>query len=159
MSNSFSAPLEQWLLQHVFGGIAYPAPSVHYVAAFTVAPQFVGGGTEVTGGGYVRMQVTFTAPQGTPPSVQNAQPVQWAAATASWGIIGSVAIMDAATAGNILASALLVDPADGVTPVAKQIDQGDIFRIGMGALSVGFTSPSTPPISVFPGTVMTAAVA
>ena len=48
----FSDYLEDKVLDHVFGGTAYTAPSTLYVALYTVAPTDTGGGTEVSGGGY-----------------------------------------------------------------------------------------------------------
>jgi hypothetical protein len=34
----FSDYLEDKVLDHVFGGVAYTAPTTHYVALYTVAP-------------------------------------------------------------------------------------------------------------------------
>ena len=57
----FSDYLEDKVLDHVFGGNAYTAPSTLYVALYTVAPSIfrfnsgdLGGGTEVSGGSYAR---------------------------------------------------------------------------------------------------------
>ena len=50
----FSDYLEDKVLDHVFGGTAYTAPSTLYVALYTVAPTDTGGGTEVLGRGYSR---------------------------------------------------------------------------------------------------------
>ena len=44
----FSDYLEDKVLDHVFGGVAYTQPTKH-VALYTVAPTDTGGGTEVTG--------------------------------------------------------------------------------------------------------------
>ena len=46
----FSDYLEDKVLDRVFGGNAYTAPSTLYVALYTVAPTDTGGGTEVSGG-------------------------------------------------------------------------------------------------------------
>ena len=48
---AFSDYLEDKVLDHVFGGNAFTAPSTLYVT-FTVAPSDTGGGTEVSGGAY-----------------------------------------------------------------------------------------------------------
>ena len=50
----FSDYLEDKVLDHVFGGTAYTAPTTLYVALYTVAPTDTGGGTEVSGGAYAR---------------------------------------------------------------------------------------------------------
>ena len=57
---SFSDYLETKVLDHVFAGTAYTAPSTLYVALFTAAPSDSGGGTEVSGGGYARQTIAFT---------------------------------------------------------------------------------------------------
>ena len=49
----FSDYLENKVVGHVFGGAAYTAPATLYVALYTSAPSDTGGGTEVSGGGYV----------------------------------------------------------------------------------------------------------
>ena len=56
--SGFSDYLEDKVLDHVFGGNAYTAPTTLYVALYTVAPSDTGGGTEVSGGGYARQTST-----------------------------------------------------------------------------------------------------
>ncbi len=56
----FSDYLEDKVLEHVFGGNSYTAPGTHYVALYTSALTDTGGGTEVSGGGYVRKAGSFT---------------------------------------------------------------------------------------------------
>ena len=68
----FSDYLEDKVLDHVFGGNAYTAPSTLYVALYTVAPTDTGGGTEVSGGAYARQTATFTV-SGTDPQQQVTQ--------------------------------------------------------------------------------------
>ena len=58
--SGFSDYLEDKVLEHVFGGNAFTAPSTLYVALYTVAPSDTGGGTEVSGGAYARQTGTFT---------------------------------------------------------------------------------------------------
>ena len=57
---SFTNFLETEILDHVFAGAAYTAPSTKYLALFTGAHGETGGGTEVSGGGYARQTVAFT---------------------------------------------------------------------------------------------------
>ena len=56
---SFTNFLETELLDHVFGGNAYTSPGTVYVGLFTAAPGEAGGGTEVSGGSYVRRAGSF----------------------------------------------------------------------------------------------------
>ena len=51
---SFTNFLETEILDHVFAGAAYSAPSQHYLGLFTAAPGEAGGGTELSGSAYVR---------------------------------------------------------------------------------------------------------
>ena len=78
MSGTFSEALEINLLNHVFAGTNYPPPSAIFIALYTAAPSASGGGTEVSGGAYVRMPVTFSSPTGNPPLINNPTAVQWA---------------------------------------------------------------------------------
>lgn len=98
------------------------APSTIYLAAFTVNPSGAGGGTEVAGGAYARVVLTLGAPSAGAES--NPSQVAWATATANWGTVTALAVMDAPSGGNLLAWAplgvskvvnsgnrLVVDPA------------------------------------------------
>lgn len=93
-----------------FRGTAFPTvPAQMYLAAFTAAPTSSGGGTEVSGGGYARVQVTpnttnWNAPtnSGNAQQITNAVQIAFAQATASWGSVVGVALFDALTGGNML---------------------------------------------------------
>lgn len=70
-----------------------------YVALFTSNPGETGEGTEVSGGGYERVQATFTAPSNG--TCSNSTDIVFPTATSSWGTITHFAIMSAATGGNM----------------------------------------------------------
>lgn len=53
--------LKDALRDHVLGISAYTMPSGVYLAFFTDATDDAGGGTELTGGGYARQEVTWQA--------------------------------------------------------------------------------------------------
>jgi hypothetical protein len=152
MTGQFSDVLEAALLGHVFGGAAFPPPAATWVGLTTTPPAGAFAGTEVVGGGYVRMQAVWSSPSGSPPFVLNAQDIQWAAATADWGLIVGVDIYSAPSFGMYLCGGLLVNPADNVTPRPVQINQGDIFRIPIQGMTAGFSVP--PPV---PGLVVAGA--
>lgn len=118
---SFSNFLETEILDHVFGGNAYTAPTTLYLALFTAAPSDAGGGTEVSGGDYARQTIAFTV---TGDTASNSAAVEFPTATASYGTVTHAAIFDAATAGNILDW--------GALTVSKAIDSGDVFRLPSG---------------------------
>jgi len=122
---SFSNYLETKILDHVFGGTAYTAPSTLYVALFTADPGDGDSGTEVSGGGYTRQTVTFTTSGAT---TSNDSAVEYATATANYGTVSHIGIYDASSAGNLLAHASLTS--------AKTIETGDVFRIPAGDLDI-----------------------
>lgn len=124
---SFSNFLETEILDHVFAGAAYSAPSQHYLALFTAAPGETGGGTEVSTSGtaYARRPVNFTTSGAT---TSNNAAVEFATATASFGTVTHVGVFDAATSGNMMAYATLAS--------SKAIDTGDVFRVPSGDLDI-----------------------
>jgi len=122
---SFSNYLETEILDHVFGGNAYTAPSTLYLALFTTDNTDTGGGTEVSGGAYARQTVAFTVSGNT---ASNSADVEFPTATANYGTVIAVAVMDASTGGNQLAYA-------GLT-TDKTIETGDVFRIPAGDLDI-----------------------
>jgi hypothetical protein len=124
---SFTNFLETEILDHVFAGSAYTAPSTHYLALFTAAPGESGGGTEVSTSGtaYARQSVAFTTTGNT---TSNSAAVEYATATASMGTVSHVGVFDAATGGNMMAYATLTSP--------KSIDTGDVFRVPTGDLDI-----------------------
>lgn len=143
MSGSFSTALESWLVDHVFGGIPYPPPITVYSGLYTTPPTQTGGGVEVIGGGYVRMPVTFALTNGLVVTSNNI-PIQFPAASAPWGtVVAGGLFNDPLATDGFLGSAMLVDPADMITPLPRTIMPGDIFRIPVGNLVVGFAPPAS----------------
>ena len=124
---SFSNFLETEILDHVFAGAAYTAPTTKYLALFTTAPGETGGGTEVTTSGtaYARETVAFTTTGNT---TSNNAAVEYSTATASFGTVTHVGVFDAATSGNLMAYATLSS--------SKTIDTGDVFRVPTGDLDI-----------------------
>ena len=124
---SFSNYLETEVLDHVFGGNAYTAPSTLYLALHTASPAEDGSGTEVSTSGtaYARQTVTFTVSGNT---ATTDAVVEYSTATASFGTVTHVGIWDASTAGNLIAYAALTS--------SKAIDTGDVFRVPTGDLDI-----------------------
>jgi len=124
----FSDYLEDKVLDHVFGGNAYTAPSTLYVALYTVAPTDTGGGTEVSGGGYVRKSGTFTVSGTNPTTASNSSAIEYPTATADYGTVVAVGIFDASSSGNLLAYANLTS--------SKVVSSGDVFRFNASDLDI-----------------------
>jgi hypothetical protein len=124
----FSDYLEDKVLEHVFGGNAYTAPTTLYVGLYTVAPTDTGGGTEVSGGAYARQTAAFTVSGTNPTTASNSAAVEYPTATANYGTVVAVGIFDALSGGNLLAYANL--------DTSKVVSTGDVFRFNTGDLDI-----------------------
>jgi hypothetical protein len=122
--------LSDLLLNAVLRGTNFSPPSTVYVALFTTPTDKNGGGTEVSGGGYARPAVTFGAPAaGTNGRrVANSAEVAFPVATANWGTITHVGIMDASNGGNML--------YQGALEQSETINTNGQLRFAVGDLSV-----------------------
>lgn len=118
--------LENALINATLRNTSYTSPATIYVGLYTSDPTDANTGTEVSGGSYARTAVTFGAPSNGA-SLNNAA-VEFPQATGSWGTVGWIGILDAATSGNLMYHTAL--------DVSKTIDTGDIFKIAVGSLSV-----------------------
>lgn len=128
---SMSDYLENKLIDQLFRGVAYTFPTSLYAALFTVTPTDSTAGTEVTGGSYARVAIAcnstnFSNTQnsgtgvstGSTGTTTNLTAITWATApTANWGSVVGCALMDASTAGNVMAFCVL--------GTAKTINNGD----------------------------------
>lgn len=123
----FSNYLETEILDHVFAGNAYTAPTTLYLALHTADPAEDGSGAEVSTSGtaYARQTVTFTVSGDT---ATTSAAVEYATATANFGTVSHVGVWDASTAGNLLAFAALTS--------SKTIETGDVFRVPAGDLDI-----------------------
>jgi hypothetical protein len=124
----FSDYLENKVVGHVFGGSAYTAPSTLYVALYTSAPSDTGGGTEVSGGAYARQTGAFTVSGTNPTTATNSAAIEYPTATANYGTVVAVGILDASSSGNLLAYSTL--------DASKVVSSGDVFRFNAGDLDI-----------------------
>src|SRR5690606_25580489 len=92
--------LENALINGVLRGTAYVPPSKVYIGLYPSDPTDAKTGTEVNGGAYTRQEITFGAP--TNGASTNSSDVTFPVATASWGTVTHIGILDAATGGNLL---------------------------------------------------------
>ena len=122
----FSDFLENKIIDHMLRNQAYTPPTAVYVALFTSPTDDAGGGTEVSGGGYVRQAVTLSAASGGASS--NSADVTFPQATADWGTVTHLALMDAESGGEMLMHTIL--------DASKVINNGDTFKINPSDLDV-----------------------
>jgi hypothetical protein len=125
--------LENKLLDHTLGGTAFTQPSSLYLGLFTNdsanAATNLEAGTltdEISGGSYARETVAFSAASGG--SASTSATVTFTAATANWGTITHVAVLDASSSGNVLFW--------GAVTTSKTIESGDTFQISSGNLTI-----------------------
>jgi len=107
--------LENAFIDHVFRTRTWTKPAALWVALFTAAPSDAGGGTEVAGGGYARVNLPPSDTNwqntqgnvsgnstGTTGLTSNAVAITFQTPTALWGAVTHFGIFDAATGGNLL---------------------------------------------------------
>jgi hypothetical protein len=122
--------LEGQIRAHIFRTASFTKPTVLAVALFTAAPGEAGGGTEVTGGSYARVQrdpldANWTAASSTDGLTDNAAALTFPTPSANWGLVTHQALFDATTVGNMLIY--------GSLAASKNINNGDpapFFAIG-----------------------------
>lgn len=120
--NSFETTVLQWGLTTD----SVTRPTTWYVGLFTSDPTDTGAaGTEVSGGSYARVAVTFNV---TGDTASNTASVEFPTATANWGTVSHIGIHDALSGGNML--------VHGSLTTSKAIDSGDVFRIPTGDLDI-----------------------
>lgn len=122
----FSDFLENKIIDHMLRNQAYTPPATVYVALFTTATNDAGGGTEVSGGAYARQDAGLSAAAGGASS--NAADITFPQATADWGTVTHLALMDAISGGNMLMHSIL--------DASKTINNGDTFKINLGDLDI-----------------------
>ena len=130
--SSFTDYTENLVLNYLLTDNSVTRPTAWYVGLFTAAPSDTGGGTEVSGSGYVRKATGTITVSGTATTATNSAAIEFAAASGgNWGTITYAAIFDAETGGNMLAWAELT--------TARTINDGDVFRIPASSLTVTLT--------------------
>jgi hypothetical protein len=131
--------LEERVLNHVLTATAYTQPSQRFLALFTNtsgnAATNLEAGTltdeiSTSGTAYARQAATFNAASaaGGVTSSTTAATITFPTATANWGSVTHVAVMDAATGGNVLFW--------GAVTTAKTIESGDTFQVTAGNLAI-----------------------
>ena len=124
--------LENALINHVFRGTPYSAPSTIYVGLSSTSCSDSSAGTEISGGSYARVGVatgtgTWAATNGTNGTTSNVSTLTFATPSAGWGTVTSVVLYDASTGGNGLTCSALTVP--------KTINNGDDVKFPPGAIT------------------------
>jgi len=122
----FSNYLENKILDHVLKNTSYTSPTTVYVGLYTATPGEGNTGTEISGGGYARQVLSVTTASAG--IVTSSADVTFPQATANWGTISHIALLDAITSGNMLMYTALT--------TSKVIETDDILKINSGSLTV-----------------------
>ena len=130
----FSDFYENKIIDHMLRAVAYTVPSTVYVALFTGSGGLEANNPtlEVSGGAYARLAcVLATAVAGTS---YNSAELAFATATANWGTLSHVAIVDhlSNVAWGTNVNALMWSPMDAT----KTIEISDQFKINAGDLDI-----------------------
>lgn len=134
--------LENRIIDWLFRGQTFSPPAGLHVGLLTAAPSDSGGGTEVSGNGYARVNLSpsltnwagtqaagsTVASTGNTGTTSNNSAINFPTPTGSWGTVTHFGIYDAATAGNLLFFAAVTIP--------KSIAQNDVVSFAAGALTV-----------------------
>lgn len=109
---SFSDFAELKILEHAVGKNSWPMPTV-YLALLTSAPDDGSTGSSIiepSGGGYTRIPTSGKWADAIAGSISNGSVITSATATADWGEITHVALVDADTEGHVIAWGTLNTP-------------------------------------------------
>lgn len=119
---------EKLLLDWLMTNGTATRPTAWYVALYTAAPSDSGGGTEVSGSGYIRKAVTFGAASTPGGTTSNTGAVSFTASGGSWGTITHMGIFDAETSGNLL--------WHGALTASKTVGDGDTIEFAIGNIDL-----------------------
>lgn len=128
--SAMSNYLEEAILNAVFRGQSFTPPSSVYVALYVDNPTENDTGTEVSGGGYERQEVTFSAPtqDGSRAVISNQTEIVFDVATDDWGTVTHVGIRDAKDGGNLLYY--------GELESSREVLESDQLKFNVGALQL-----------------------
>lgn len=126
--------LENLWIDHLFRSATWAKPTALWVGLFTAAPSDAGGGTEVSGGSYARVNLppldaNWAAPSAGNGVTSNLAAITFAAPTGAWGTVTHFGIFDASTGGNLLIW-------DALTSSVAVTSGGPAATFAVGALQI-----------------------
>lgn len=122
-----STYLANGMINYIYRGQSFTAPTSYWVALHTANPTAAGLlATELSGGSYVRLEATFNAPSSGASTNVDELLFDLLPSAAS---VGYVSVWDSLSAGNMLSY-------DDFTAIAT--NSGDAIRIPAGSLTIQF---------------------
>ena len=131
MANNIAAWYEKEILDHMLGVGSFTMPTTLHIGLFKADPGETGDLTNevsTSGTAYVRQPVTFTAAAGQPAATSNNADITFPQATADWGTVTHIGIMNQTATGTMLFY--------GVLTASKTVNSGDTFKIPTADLDV-----------------------
>lgn len=122
---------EKLILDYLMTAGSVTRPTNWYVALYTSAPSDAGGGTELSGNGYVREAVTFAVATSGTGTTSNTGAVVFTAVGGDWGSITHMGIHDASSSGNLL--------WHGSLAAAKTVLDGDSLEFSVNNINLTVT--------------------
>ena len=120
---------EVLLLNYLMTATSVTRPTAWYVALYTGAPSDSGGGTEVSGSGYVRKAVTWATATGTAGTTSNSNAPSFTASGGAFGTVTHIGIHSASSgSGNLL--------WHGAMTASKTIADGDTLEFSVGNIDL-----------------------
>ena len=121
---------EDAVLEHFFNNVDLASYATVWLGLFSAAPSDTGGGTELTGNGYARIDVSgnFTV-GGVATRAGNTAAIEFQASGGDWSSATHFGVFSLVTAGTLLFW--------GALTTARQIDDGE--KIVFEADDLGFT--------------------
>lgn len=120
--------LETGILNYFFRNQAVPQPTAVFLALYISDPTDADTGTEVSGGGYSRKQITFGTPTQSSNKglISNNQKIEFDIATTDWGTVSYWGVRDASTGGNLLAKGSFSRAENVLTGNRLSVEVGNI---------------------------------
>jgi len=134
MASGKSTTQSNKILDAELSATAYTSPTTVWVGLWTATLSAASTGAtagEVSGGSYARVSITCNTtnfPSASGGSISNGTAINFATPTASWGTVTYVAILDAATGGNILYF--------GALTTSQTISSGNTVSFAASSLTV-----------------------
>jgi hypothetical protein len=132
-TGTFANAARNGLLDLAFGAATYTRSGSVYAAVFTAPPNYTGGGTEVSGGGYSRVAIANNStnfPGASAGSKTTGTAIIFPTPSADWGSITDIGLFDSGSlgSGNLLYFKTLT--------TTRSVLAGQTFVIAAGALTV-----------------------
>ncbi len=119
---------EKLLLDWMMTSGTATRPTAWFVALYTAAPSDAGGGTEVSGAGYARQAVAFSAAATPGGTTSNTADVSFTAVGGDYGTVTHLGIFDASSSGNLL--------WHGALTASKAVEDGDTITFSAGNIDL-----------------------